>query len=161
MSTSPMRDALLAQSGPPQPTTELQLLTSLMAAEHRRARRLSRATIAVWIIWMLCVAAMFTWPMLAARSPGDPPSPPPGPFLSAIVFGVTIMMLFGAMLLPALGIILLILSVFSRRSSSIAQLRASVAAMELQLKALTAQNAGATESPRSASRPTGTASPGS
>ncbi len=138
MSESKMREALLKQAGTSSVDSELRTLTAIMEADDRRSRRLTRWTIAVWIVWPVCVATLFLFPVYMARSDPAAPPQPPNAFVDAVVLGLVMVIAAGAVILPVIGTVLLILTVFSRRSASISQLQASVAAIDAQLKALLA-----------------------
>lgn len=136
MSEPKMREALLTQGGTSSVDAELKTLTAIMQAEGHRSRRLTRWTIAVWIVWPVCVVALFLFPVYMARSDPAAPPQPPNAFVDTVVLGLVMAIAAGAVILPVLGTVLLILTVFSRRSASISQLQASVAAIDAQLKAL-------------------------
>lgn len=138
MSASKIRDALLTQCDTSSVEAELKMLNAIMQAEDRRSRRLARWTLAVWIGWVVCVTFMFLLPLLLTQS--GPPAPPQlqSAFVDAVTIVSTIVILVGAVFLPVIGSVLLVLAVFSRRTTNISQLRASVAAIDAQVKALVA-----------------------
>ena len=141
MSASKIRDALLTQSDTSSVEAELKMLNAIMQTEDRRSRRLTRWTLAVWIGWVVCVTLMFLWPLLLTQTGPPAPPQPQSTFVSAMSVALTVVILVGAIFLPVVGSVLLVLAVFSRRTANMTQLRASVAAIDAQLKALVAGGA--------------------
>jgi hypothetical protein len=138
MSTPKIREALLMRGEASPVDSELKTLNALIQADERRSRRLTRATLAAWIAWFVCVTLMFALPVMSARPANAPPLPPPSVVVSTMMLALSTVVVMGAVFLPVLGVVLLVLAVFSRRATNISQLRASVAAIDAQLKALLA-----------------------
>jgi hypothetical protein len=141
MSTPKIREALLTQGEASPVDSELKTWNALIQADERRSRRLTRATIAVWIAWIVCVTMMFALPRILARSGSAPTPQPPSVLVSTMTLALSVAVGMGAVFLPVMGVVLLVLAVFSRRATDISQLRASVAAIDTQLKALLASRA--------------------
>jgi hypothetical protein len=159
--TESLRKALLEQMGATAVTSELQALTNLVESEQRRSRRLLIWTLAVWGAWLALIAVSLGLPQIqkamapprqaipAATQPAtsqateaDPTPansavsrPPPPSMLGAIVGSLFMAAVPG---LPVIGIILLIRLIFSHRSASLAQIKASLAGIDAQLKHLAA-----------------------
>jgi hypothetical protein len=146
MNEDSMRESLLRQQAATSVETELNALRQLVESENRRCRHLARWTLAVWCVWLLAVVLMFALPILNARKPHEaavPPAPAaPGSVLDTSLqviglFAVTAMAI-SVVALPPVGIVLLVMQFFARRSATTTQLRASVAGIEAQLKLLAA-----------------------
>ena len=144
-----MRAALLQQDGPTMIEAELKLLHGLIQSESRRARWLKFWTIAVWAVFFALVAVLVVAaPFTIERAPDVPqgvqppipaaPNDPVGP--GAILFLIALLLL-ALVSLPAAGIVLLILMVLAQRSATVAQLRASVATIDAQVKLLAVKHA--------------------
>jgi hypothetical protein len=152
MNENKLRESLLRQNAASSVEAELQALHGLMDSEERRARRLTMWTLAVWASWFALVAAMFVLflllPLFVQPPAVQPPAAPVAQAandqgivstaVAAILRTIVSLMLIAAVLLPAAGLILLILQILTRRSATLSQLRASIAAIEAQLKSLAA-----------------------
>jgi hypothetical protein len=144
MNENSMRESLLRQQTAASVETELNALRQLVESENRRCRRLTKWTLAVWCAWFLSVFLMFALPVLLAREPGAAAPAAPAAHaegmldkaLQAIALVAVFAMLLSAVALPAVGIVLLVMQFFARRSATLSQLRASVAGIEAQLRLL-------------------------
>ena len=153
MTYAPLRDALLNQMGGAAVAAELNALNELVAAEARRARRLTIWTVVVWCLWL---ALLFSYPLLRRPAPPAPGSvstlattQPSGagvapgteygflPSALEVLAGTLIFVAFVG--LPLVGIVLLILMILARRAASMGQVRASLASIDAQLRLLVAQ----------------------
>jgi hypothetical protein len=157
MSESELREALLEQNGSTSVETELNVLNGLVEAEDRRARRLKFWTIAVWVIWLAMLVVMFVatarvverahlTPTPPAPWPSTQPAPRPGLMVAVGLFNVSLL-LIGIAGMSLLGTVLLVLLMLSRRSASVIQLRASVTAIDAQLRQLAAAQKNPTDGP--------------
>lgn len=148
MPDNPFKYELLKQNGKSAVDEEVSRLHQIVAAEQRRFRRLVFWTIAVWAVWILMISLSLVVPMVQAHINGPPPhpttmpvAPPAAPHPAAgghawlgMILGVLIV---GAFLgLPVAGVVLAILLVVTRRTVSMNHLRASLAAIEAQLRML-------------------------
>jgi len=148
MPKSEMKEALLKQSGPTTVEAELVMLKGLVESEHRRARWLRFWTIAVWGTFFAVLAVLIVArPFRTERAPDVPVGVQPAipaapvvakasPLMSMLGVSVVTLLLLALVALPPAGIVLLILMVLAHRSASLTQLRASVAAIEAQLRLL-------------------------
>lgn len=149
MTESTVKEALLRQNGGPSLEAELNMLNTLMEAEARRARRLKRWAIAVWVVWLAVVVLLFGgYALLRVRAPqapapvqGEAPAGQAAPneshsLISAV--SVTVVILLFACLagLPIIGVIFLILLLLSPRSATVMQLQTGLSALDTQLRSL-------------------------
>lgn len=163
MTHAPLRNALLNQMGGASVAAELDTLNALVNAQVRRARRLTMWTVIVWSLWFAQFALYLAVPMMSySRSAAPRPAPPgtmstlaqtqpadprtamppgkeyghPPSVLGAIAGSLLLLAFLG---LPPLGIVLLVLTILSRRAASMGQVRASLTSIDAQLRVLTAQ----------------------
>lgn len=152
MSENTLKHELLKQNGKSAVDEEVGRLHAIIEAEGRRVRRLAWWTIGVWAIWFLMISLSLVVPMIAyqaaraqgpamtqpATQPAVVPHPPgPATTVFAGIMGVVLVAAFLG--LPVAGIVLAIMLIFARRSASMNQIRASLGAIDAQLKALGAQ----------------------
>jgi hypothetical protein len=148
MSENTFKDELLKQNGKSAVDEEVSRLHRIIESEQRRFRRLVFWTVAVWAVWILMISVALVVPMVQARlnpppvnSPSMPVSPPPvdhstggGRAALGMAMGV---LLVGAFLgLPLAGVVLAVMVIVTRRTVSLNQVRASLAAIEAQLQML-------------------------
>jgi hypothetical protein len=160
MSENEFKHELLKQNGKTAVDREVSHLHAIIDAERRRVRRLTWLTIGVWVIWFLMISLALVMPMIAyqaARASGPPAMTQPAvaqPALaqpaarhepsaaSVVIAGIFGVVLFVAVLgLPVAGIVLAIMLIVSRRTASMNQVRASLAAIDAQLRVLGATGA--------------------
>lgn len=134
-----LRDGLLRQDGAPTLEAELELLNRLFNLENRRTASLRFWTVVVWSSFVAVVIAL----LITAPRTIEPAIPlPPGVEATpastgdAVLLVVVLCLLLASVALPAMGTVLLILTLRTRRSATIAQLRASIAVVDAQLKQL-------------------------
>ena len=149
MNENTLKHELLKQNGRTAVDEEVGRLHAIIDAERRRVRRLAWWTIGVWAIWFLMIAVSLVMPMLAYQAargsapamtqPASQPAVvhhPPGA-ASAVFAGIMGVILVAAFLgLPVAGIVLTLMLIFTRRSASMNQIRASLAAIDAQLRVL-------------------------
>ena len=151
MTEKTFKSELLKQNGQSAVDQEVSRLHGMIDAERRRVRRLALWTIAVWALWILMISLSLVVPIVAYQAAGKTPLPagattmpvtPPPTHQSprsahpavTLVMGVLIV---GAFLgLPIAGVVLAIMLIVSRRTASLNQVRASLAAIDAQLRAL-------------------------
>jgi hypothetical protein len=139
MNDAKLREALLKQEPAPTIEQELTMLRKLEESTDRRARRLAFATIVAWVLFPCAILTLFVLPMLLAQNPPMKNAPPPramSTVAQVLVSSAALVALIGAVTLPVVGLVLLILSVASRRSANITQLRTSLMAIEARLDQL-------------------------
>ena len=154
MTENSFKSELLKQNGKSAVDEQVSRLHGIIAAEQRRVRRLARWTIAVWAVWILMISLSLVVPMVAyqaSRSSGPPGqattmpvAPPPvhhasGGFQTALALVMGIVMIGALLGLPIAGVVLVVMLIVSRRTASMNQLRASLAAIDAQLRMLGAQ----------------------
>jgi hypothetical protein len=105
------RDALLEQDGRTPVEAQLTVLDDLVKADRRHVRRLT-----IWTIvgWAVCVTVL------------------------AIGLSVPIVMVV-LFCLPLVGVVLLVITIASRRSATMSQIQASLASIDAQLKLILSQ----------------------
>jgi divalent metal cation (Fe/Co/Zn/Cd) transporter len=149
MSENTLKHELLKQNGKTAVDEEVGRLHAIIEAEGRRVRRLTWWTIGVWAIWFLMIASALVMPMIAYQAargsaqetthPATQPAVvhhPPGT-AAAVFAGIIGVILFAAFFgLPVAGIVLALMLIFTRRSASMNQVRASLAAIDAQLRVL-------------------------
>lgn len=146
MSKITLKSELLKQNGNSAVDGEVSRLHEIIASEERRVRRLVYWTICVWALWFLMIGLAIgipiltrttathiaTQPVVAAPAVGHAPSG-----VTAILAGIgaifSVAAFFG---LPVAGIILAVMLVATRRTASLNQVRASLAAVDAQLRLL-------------------------
>lgn len=145
MSESSMREALLTQASDPASGPGLKMLHDVVESENRRARRLAKWTIGVWIAWPLAILLAVLLYALVSRASFQAapaaPAPPQSTFVDMFLVVVSVIgagSFLAALVLPVIGIILLVFTVLARRSATLTQVRTSLALIELQLKQLNA-----------------------
>jgi hypothetical protein len=149
MNENTLKHELLKQNGKTAVDEEVGRLHAIIDAERRRVRRLAWWTIGVWAIWFLMIGVSLVMPMLAyqaAQRPGPAMTQPatqpavvhhPPGAASAVFAGIMGVILVAAFLgLPVAGIVLSLMLIVARRSASINQVRASLAAIDAQLRML-------------------------
>lgn len=160
MTENSFKSELLKQNGKTAVDQEVSHLHAILDAERRRVRRLTWLAIGVWVIWFLMIGLSLGMPMLAyraARSSGPPAITQPAvtqppvtqsrarhesSSASAVIGGIIGIVLITAFLgLPVAGIVLAIMLIVSRRTASMNQVRASLAAIDAQLRLLGATGA--------------------
>jgi hypothetical protein len=122
VSENELRNALLQKDGPAPANEELKLLRGLIDAERRRAGRLANWSVAAWAGWGVCLALMLLLPHWMASHPMPAgqarlPADPPGALLSLALSTFSIMLIVGAICLPVVGVVLLILYFIASRSA--------------------------------------------
>jgi len=157
MTENSFKSELLKQNGKSAVDEEVSRLHGIIAAEQRRVRRLAIWTIAVWALWVLMISLSLVMPMVAyhmARSSGPPGqattmpvAPPPGQHAAgaghpALILLVGVLMVGAFLGLPIAGIVLALMLILTRRTAGMNQVRASLAAIDAQLRALAAQGTG-------------------
>lgn len=149
MSENTFKSELLKQNGKSAVDEEVSRLHRTIEAEQRRVRRLVWWTIGVWVIWILMISVSLVVPIVLSRTNAPPPaatalpiSPPPAhhPIHSGweaalgVIVGVLIVAAFFG--LPVAGVILVLMLILTRRTASMNQIRASLAAIDAQLRQL-------------------------
>jgi hypothetical protein len=111
MIDSSFRKALLEQDGETSVETRLTVLDELVKADRQHIHRLT-----IWTIvgWAVCVTAL------------------------TIGLGVPIAMVV-LFCLPLVGVVLLVITIASRRSATMSQIQASLASIDAQLKRILSQ----------------------
>ena len=146
MTENTFKSELLKQNGQSSVDEEVSRLHRIVQVERRRVRRLVFWTVAVWAIWITMISVSLVVPMVLSRTnpPGSttmPATPPPahhpaggGQAALGIIFGV---LMVGAFLgLPLAGVVLVLMLIVTRRTASMNQVRASLAAIDAQLRQL-------------------------
>ncbi|HEX5243539.1 MAG TPA: hypothetical protein VFW23_09795 [Tepidisphaeraceae bacterium] len=162
MSENTFKSELLKQNGKSAVDEEVSRLHRTIEAEQRRVRRLVWWTIGVWLIWILMISVALVVPMVQAHSNRPPANVTTVPVVSApvhapahhggnplvgMIFGVlTVGAFFG---LPVAGVILVLMLILTRRTASMNQVRASLAAIDAQLRQLGAAGLGTSNVPKS------------
>lgn len=88
------------------------MLKELLESEHRRARRLGVWTILSWASWGGCLSLLLLVPHINAVA-----AKPMSPVLDGVLFGVSMAALLGAMILPIVGLVLLVMFAIACRSA--------------------------------------------
>ena len=148
MTENTFKSELLKQNGQSAVDEEVSRLHRIVQGERRRVRRLVFWTVAVWAVWITMISVSLVVPMVLSRtnSPAPasttmPATPPPahhpaggGQAALGIIFGV---LMVGAFLgLPLAGVVLVLMLIVTRRTASMNQVRASLAAIDAQLRQL-------------------------
>lgn len=162
MSENTFKSELLKQNGKTAVDEEVSRLHRTIEAEQRRVRRLVWWTIGVWLIWILMISVSLVVPMVLSRTNAPPPTattlpinPPPAhhPIHSgweaALGMIVGVLIVAGFFGLPLAGVILVIMLVLTRRTASMNQIRASLAAIDSQLRQIGAPGLGSSNVPKS------------
>lgn len=146
MPENTLKSELLKNLNPPTTNgfdAEVARLHGIIDGEQRRVRRLARWTMGVWGVWLLLISIGLIVPILSqssAPAPGttQPVAVPTAQHHPTNIVLLTIGMVIGAQvfILPVVGVLLLIVLIFTRRSAGQNQIRASLAAIELQLSRL-------------------------
>ena len=147
MSENTFKNELLKQNGKSAVDEEISRLHKTIEAEQRRVRRLVWWTIGVWVIWILMISIALVVPMIQSRintppahsttmsvnSPAvhSPAHSGGNPLPGAIVSVLIVAAFFG---LPIAGVILVLMLILTRRTASMNQIRASLAAIDAQLR---------------------------
>ena len=149
MNDSSFRETLLKQTGGTSVEMQLTRLDALMMADRRYVRRLTIATVVVWAMFVSMVTLSLGLPAVmrsnvrvdqppqAVSTPAvapTPPTPAPNPSMVPRLFGLGILGVFIS--LPPAGVILLVLLISARRTASLTQIQAGLAAIDAQLKLL-------------------------
>lgn len=156
MSEETFKSELLRQNGKSAVDEEVSRLHGIIAGEQRRVRRLAFWTIAVWAVWILMISLSLVMPMvfysLARANPPAhattmPVAPPPahhaaGGAQAAAAMIVGLLMVGALLGLPIAGVVLAVMLIVTRRTASMNQVRASLAAIDAQLRALGASGSG-------------------
>jgi len=121
MSELELRNALLQNDGGAPSDSELMMLWRLIDAEQRRSRRLAFWSLIAWIGWVVCLAAMVLLPLWMARPQvpaGQPPMPvaPESLLLSVSLKALSLVIILGAIGLPVIGTVLIVLHFIANRS---------------------------------------------
>lgn len=161
MSENTFKNELLKQNGKSAVDEEVSRLHRTIEAEQRRVRRLVWWTIGVWVIWILMISVSLVMPMVLSRTNAPPPAattlpinPPPAhhPIHSGweaalgVIVGVLIVGVFFG--LPIAGVILVVMLILTRRTASMNQIRASLAAIDAQLRQMGAPGLGTSNAPK-------------
>ncbi len=162
MSENTFKNELLKQNGKSAVDEEVSRLHRTIEAEQRRVRRLVWWTIGVWIIWILMISVALVVPMVLShenRPPGTATTMPIHPpaahhathsgweaVLGTIVGVLMLAAFFG---LPLAGVILVLMLILTRRTASMNQIRASLAAIDAQLRQIGAPGLGTSNVPKS------------
>ena len=119
MSEDELRKALLQKESTVAPDEELKLLRDLIQTEQRRVSRLGRWTLAAWSGWCTCVALMLLVPHWTARPAGAAAQPGvlPEALYNFIMKALAITIGVGALILPIMGVVLLIMYIVANRSA--------------------------------------------
>lgn len=162
MSENTFKSELLKQNGKSAVDEEVSRLHRTIEAEQRRVRRLVWWTIGVWLIWILMISISLVVPMVQAHMnrplanvttmpvSSSPPVHAPargGNVLLGAIMGVLIVAAFFG--LPVAGVILVLMLILTRRTASMNQIRASLAAIDAQLRQLGAAGLGNSKVPKS------------
>jgi hypothetical protein len=149
MSENPLKNELLKQNGKSPVDQEVSRLHAIIAAEERRVRRLTFWTIGVWAVWILMVSLSVGIPMVLYRTAqhtptSQPAAAAPAPVahhtpgtataIFATVVGIVLIVAFVG--LPLAGVVLVIMLIVTRRTASLNQVRASLGAVDAQLRML-------------------------
>lgn len=146
-----LKHELLNQNGNAAVDEEALLLNRILESERRRVRWLAAWTIAVWLAWILMISLSLVVPMVLAHTnvpsknaqtqpvqavqPREVLQPASSRTVTAgIVVGTLLVAAFIG--LPILGIVLAIMLIVACRSASLNQVRASIAAIDAQLRLL-------------------------
>lgn len=142
-----LKRELLKQNGKTAADQEVSRLHGIIQSEQRRVRRLFWLTIVCWTIWLLGISLSVVVPQIQAHgnppvtSPETQPAPvvrshhsSPGEMFAGMVLGT--ILLAAVIGLPILGIVLAIMLIVTRRTASLNQVRASLAAIDAQLRML-------------------------
>lgn len=161
MSENTFKNELLKQNGKSAVDEEVSRLHKTIEAEQRRVRRLVWWTIGVWVIWILMISVALVVPMVLShenRPPGTATTMPvhPPPAHHAIHSGwetvlgtvVSVLMLAAFFGLPVAGVILALMLILTRRTASMNQIRASLAAIDAQLRQMGAPGLKTSDAPK-------------
>lgn len=162
MTENTFKNELLKQNGKLGVDEEISRLHKTIEAEQRRVRRLVWWTIGVWAAWVLMISVALVVPMVQAhmnRTPANvttmPVNPSPAhspahgagnPLLGMILGVLTVGAFFG---LPIAGVILVLILILTRRTASMNQIRASLTAIDAQLRQLGAPGLGTSNAHKS------------
>jgi len=162
MSENTFKSELLKQNGKSAVDEEVSRLHRTIEAEQRRVRRLVWWTIGVWVIWILMISVSLVVPMVLSRTNAPPSTattlpinPPPAHHPIHSGWEATLGMIVGVLIvagffgLPLAGVILVIMLILTRRTASMNQIRASLAAIDAQLRQLGAPGIGISNVPKS------------
>jgi hypothetical protein len=133
MSDNAIRESLLQQN--PTTSVALKMLHDLMEAENRRVRWLTACT---WVIWSVWLVSLLLYVLLVVSVRWQPAGVQP------VVWPIWLVLVP----LAVVGTILLILQFLARRSATLSQLRVSVAAIDEQLKLLSAARGSSPTEPK-------------
>ena len=162
MSENIFKNELLKQKGKSAVDEEVSRLHRTIEAERRRVRRLVWWTIGIWLIWTLMISVALVVPMVqahtnrptanattlsASSAPVHLQAHSGGNALLATIIGVLIVAAFFG--LPIAGIILALMLILTRRTASMNQIRASLAAIDAQLRQFGAAGIGNSDAPKS------------
>ena len=148
MSENPFKRELVKQNGKAAVDEEVSRLHGIIEAERRRVRRLMWWTIGVWTAWVLMISLGLVVPMITYHLANAGPNHIQPATQQAVVHhhaggaaavfgGIIGVILFAAFLgLPVAGVVLAIMLIVTRRTASMNQVRASLAAIEAQLRML-------------------------
>jgi hypothetical protein len=151
---SPLRDELVKQNGTSSGVgAELKTLRDIVARESDRARRLAKWTKIVWVVaFVLLLVPVGMTVLYFAASQGAPPadtwsSTQPttqisphhesgvvAKTLKGIVATLLLMAIPVSLLLIVIGLILLVMTYFARRTVGMHEIRASLASIDAQLR---------------------------
>lgn len=161
MSENTFKNELLKQNGKSAVDEEVTRLHKTIEAEQRRVRRLVWWTIGVWLIWILMISIALVVPMILShenRPPGTATTMPIHPpavhqpahtgweaVLGTIVGVLIVSAFFG---LPVAGVILVLMLILTRRTASMNQIRASLAAIDAQLRQMGAPGLKTSDAPK-------------
>lgn len=153
MNETSFRDELLKQNSSAAPGMEMDGFKKLIEAEHRRSTKLLRWTIGIWAGWVVVLLMGLLYPAISYAFSRDASRPPIAatqqstgaataavPAQKSIGKAVVVSIyLIGVTAMPVAGMILLVMTFLATRSANSTQIRASLAAIEMQLAVLMAQ----------------------
>lgn len=153
MNETSFRDELLKQNSSAAPGMEMDGFKKLIEAEHRRSTKLLRWTIGIWAGWVVVLLMGLLYPAISYAFSRDASRPPVAatqqstgaataavPAQKSIGKAVVVSIyLIGVTAMPVAGMILLVMTFLATRSANSTQIRASLAAIEMQLAVLMAQ----------------------
>lgn len=146
MSKMTLKSELLNQNDHSAVDQEVSRLHEIIAAEERRVRRLVSWTISVWMLWFLMIGLAIGIPILTRSTSPHVATQPvvavppvghaPGGVTDIFVWIGAIIAAAAFLGLPVAGMIRVVMLVATRRTASLNQVRASLAAVDAQLRLL-------------------------